>query len=126
MIEEEQEDISIDADPRTRAKRGHYLRPDDPVKYGRLIPTLSLADILVLIGMIAACAVVASVLWLRPPKFRRFDAPANPNAPGIPAALNKKVTYDQTKFHEVTDEEVDRLNGIAQTQPTTPESTEIK
>lgn len=60
--------------------------------------------------LIVSCVAVATILWLKPPKFVSFDAEFGKTDPGvaaknIPKSLQTHPSYDQKRFEEIPDDD---------------------
>ena len=61
--------------------------------------------------LIVSCIAVATILWMKPPKFVAFDADTHKDlnmavpAKNIPKPLQAHPSYDQKRFEEVPDDD---------------------
>lgn len=100
-----------DHDPRMETPTGYYLEHTDWLPENNK-PTsfFSLRDTLLFTFLVTACFIVATILWLKPPKILSFDAQHPRTDPhvatkNLPKQLQGQASYDHRHFEEISDDD---------------------
>lgn len=99
-------------DPRMETPPGYYFEHTDWIPENNT-PTsfFSMRDTIFFIFLVAACFLVATILWLKPPKIISFDATPEQTSKAVlssqkvPKQLQKHPSFNQTQFEEISDDD---------------------
>ncbi len=98
-------------DPRTETPTGYYLQHTDWLpENDKPTSFFSMRDTLFFTFLVAACFIVGTILWLKPPKIISYDAqnePQNPhvNVKNLPKQLQTHPDFDHKRFEEISDDD---------------------
>jgi hypothetical protein len=100
-------------DPRTETTPGYFLQHTDWLPENSSSTSFfSMKDTLVFVFLVAACFIVGTILWLRPPKIISYDAQLENKTPNasvpaknLPKQLQGFPSYDKRQFEEIPDDD---------------------